>query len=395
MRGTFLAAALIVVVCGRRVLLSEDHVSQQRRDQLFCFLAMVAARKPNGFVVSGPLQSSGLCRRTALATTLQRGLPSSGARGAPQIQMLLPVKKLPDWIRTMPLQQVDFYFADFRERLPVLESPDSQALAKSYVQAEGKEANADDPEVQKELAGAEVHPTSFIAARALIEMIFDMHSQGQKAKRIPTTQAGEGLEVLELGCGTGLPSLAALRTGAEVTSVDRSPLSRYLVSESASLYPSRASQRHRVVNLDLFDVFERMENPLNIIKEVSYLPNIVVANQVFNDNPRLATAVGRFMGAAAAQGAGVIACMEAGDTFLRPETEESWNSFFEAFNDAVKVFHTDGQKLSDINFNSDDSLAMEPVPEPVLEMTAFANVPFAAQEAEIFYLPPGTLTQKS
>jgi len=101
------------------------------------------------------------------------------------------------------------------------------------------------------------------------------------------------------------------------------------------------------------------------------------------------------MGAAAAQGAGVIACMEAGDTFLRPETEESWNSFFEAFNDAVKVFHTDGQKLSDINFNSDDSLAMEPVPEPVLEMTAFANVPFAAQEAEIFYLPPGTLTQKS
>lgn len=355
MRGTLLAAALVVVAYGRRLLLNEGHVSQQRRDQLLKLLAMAAAPQPTGFVVRGALRSFGPCRRPRLATEL--------TRGASQIHML---SAMPDWIRMMPLEQVTFYFADFRERLPLLQTPDIQGLAKSYLQAEGKGANADDPEVQKELAGAELHPTSFTAARAVMRMILIDFGKGRTDKP-PPTEIGEGLEVLELGCGTGLPSLVALRTGADVISTDRSPVSRHLVSHSASLYPSGTSLRHRVVHLDLFDVFERMENPLKVTDALLVEPNIVVANQVFNDDPRLALAVGRFMGAAAAQGAGIIACMEARDAFMQPQNEASWNSFFEAFNEAVKVFHKDGQKLSSAFLSNVGNLTKETVPELILD----------------------------
>lgn len=99
--------------------------------------------------------------------------------------------------------------------------------------------------------------------------------------------------MVELACGTALPSLAALANGARVTSTDISILSLRLAEQSAEFQSGDFETR-------VFDIInERSETLLDLE------PDIVVASDLLYSEV-VAEALGRQLGVAAARGISVI-----------------------------------------------------------------------------------------
>ena len=83
------------------------------------------------------------------------------------------------------------------------------------------------------------HPGLFYSTKFLIEYLQDQPIESQS--------------MLELGCGTGLISIIAAKSGAEVTAID---LSRKAV-ENVKLNTLTNSVKIRIIHSDLFDSIER------------------------------------------------------------------------------------------------------------------------------------------
>ena len=83
--------------------------------------------------------------------------------------------------------------------------------------------------------GAELWPSSLVAAVALVE------------------RCRPGNTVLELGCGAGLTTLAALDAGAKVTATDWSPFSLALVEASAEAFQPSRRDKLRTMHFDVCD----------------------------------------------------------------------------------------------------------------------------------------------
>lgn len=149
--------------------------------------------------------------------------------------------------------------------------------------------------------GAELWPSSLVAARTLLEVL------GNTAAH---------KSVLELGCGVGLPTMAALMAGAtRVTATDYSPFSLALVDASARCCfgEEEAEMRLRTALFDLCDpasdltqlnwpVAAQMPSadPLTRVAH-----DIVVVSDMLYD-VAMAQAIGRHVARAAAGGATVI-----------------------------------------------------------------------------------------
>ncbi|CAK9081461.1 unnamed protein product [Durusdinium trenchii] len=126
-------------------------------------------------------------------------------------------------------------------------------------------------------------PASFVAACAVLRVI--------KRKR-----AGRQLHVVELACGTALPSLAALASGTRVTSTDISLLSLRLAEQSAH----QQGEMEEDFSTRVFDIIN--EPPQNLL---DLNPDVVVASDLLYNEP-VAKALGHQLGVAAANGATVI-----------------------------------------------------------------------------------------
>ena len=99
--------------------------------------------------------------------------------------------------------------------------------------------------------------------------------------------------MVELACGTALPSLAALAEGAKVTSTDISLLSLRLAEQSAQFQSGDFSTR----------VFDIIQEPSETLLDLE--PDIVVASDLLYSEA-VAEALGRQLGVAASRGISVI-----------------------------------------------------------------------------------------
>lgn len=102
--------------------------------------------------------------------------------------------------------------------------------------------------------------------------------------------------MVELACGTALPSLAALASGTRVTSTDISLLSLRLAEQSAH----QQGEMEEDFSTRVFDIIN--EPPQNLL---DLNPDVVVASDLLYNEP-VAKALGHQLGVAAANGATVI-----------------------------------------------------------------------------------------
>jgi len=131
--------------------------------------------------------------------------------------------------------------------------------------------------------GLHAWPSGFIAAMKSLELI-----------QIRSSATNNPTKVLELGCGIGLPSLAAYLSGnANVVATD---LDVELAAHSFAVNKANATTSFQCLKLDLLDA-KSCENL--IIKEK---PDLIVAADCLYD-ASLAKAVGRTMGVAVSKNA--------------------------------------------------------------------------------------------
>lgn len=132
---------------------------------------------------------------------------------------------------SLALRRTDVSFA------PLLASPVS--VFESADPDEVLDIALDDVVANADTYAATLWPSAYIAASTLLKQL----------GRRPA-----GATVTELGCGPGLPSLAALAAGAgTVTATDHSPMALALVSRSASEFlPARTERLHTAL-LDVMD----------------------------------------------------------------------------------------------------------------------------------------------
>lgn len=298
-------------------------------------------------------------------------------------------EEIPDWVHSNTRRQ-EVHFAELNASIPILEATDP-SLELLWNHFEDDLVTTKDEGV---MAGAELWPASFVVAKSVLRLLKNDNELLQVALRgssamTPSTM-GQGKRVIEVNCGVGLPSLAALRAGATVTSTDHSPVPLDLVTKSAKLQPDGAAQRHHVVYLDLFN----SQTTLDLLAEIQ--PDIVVASEVDWGDARLARAVGRFMGAAAARGAGVIASMDG----TGQDSGNGWEVFFKGFNDAVYDFQQHAssttrfhEPLFDTDMASFGRIRDEPIPPSIVDNTHAPGLlaKFFGQSAAIFEMDIGAL----
>jgi predicted nicotinamide N-methyase len=122
--------------------------------------------------------------------------------------------------------------------------------------------------------GLQAWPSGFVAARIMLDMLPDHRGD---------------FTVLELGCGTGVPSLAAYKAGANAVATD---LDVNIVSRSFNEQSSHGGNGYKCIELNLLD-----EKACE--KIISYTrPNLVIAADCLYD-ATLANAVGQIMSASA------------------------------------------------------------------------------------------------
>lgn len=114
--------------------------------------------------------------------------------------------------------------------------------------------------------------SSFTAACALLRILSTIRCKSKQP------------HVVELACGAGLPSLAALSAGAKVTSTDLSPIALDLVTRSASLQPEAGRACFSVALLDI-----ARAGPKDVL---ALGADVVVASDVLYDED-VASFVGR------------------------------------------------------------------------------------------------------
>lgn len=124
--------------------------------------------------------------------------------------------------------------------------------------------------------GLHAWPSGFVAARQTLDMIANNGKGGTISK------------VLELACGTGIPSLAAYHAGCDVIATD---LDVRLLSHSFAEQSTSFGNTYQCLELDLLDRIA-CEEILNT------RPDLVIAADCFYD-ATLAKAVGEIMGIAA------------------------------------------------------------------------------------------------
>ena len=140
-----------------------------------------------------------------------------------------------------------------------LEHSDPDALLATHVAPTLRMDGADarpDGWCSEDAYGASLWPSSVVVARTLLEHLATMEALGHA----PHTQ-----HVVELGCGVGLPSLAALAAGAgSVLATDWSPIALELVSEAARTHQPEAAARLRTdrVNVRALGPGGAREGPL-------------------------------------------------------------------------------------------------------------------------------------
>ena len=105
------------------------------------------------------------------------------------------------------------------------------------------------------------------------------------------------LHVVELACGTALPSIVALERGAKVTSTDISLLSLRLAEQSAQ--KSTASTRNEFSTM-IFDIMEDSSQKL-----LDLHPDIIVASDLLYGEA-IAKGLGHQLGVAASNGVTII-----------------------------------------------------------------------------------------
>jgi len=127
-------------------------------------------------------------------------------------------------------------------------------------------------------------PASFIAAGAVLRAMKRQRRPGQ-------------LHVVELACGTALPSIVALERGAKVTSTDISLLSLRLAEQSAQ--KSTASARNDFSTM-IFDIMEDSSQKL-----LDLHPDIIVESDLLYGEA-IAKGLGHQLGVAASNGVTII-----------------------------------------------------------------------------------------
>lgn len=122
--------------------------------------------------------------------------------------------------------------------------------------------------------GLHAWPSGFVAAKCILDMLPNERDQ---------------YKVLELGCGTGIPSLAAYNAGVNV--VIATDLDVDLISRSFEEQSQTCGNAFRCMELDLLNKLACE----NLIKDTR--PNLIIAADCFYD-AALAKSVGQIMGIA-------------------------------------------------------------------------------------------------
>ena len=122
------------------------------------------------------------------------------------------------------LKRVDVTFSTLSEPVSLFEAADPDEMIKRALEGED------------DVYCAQVWPSAFAATFSLLREL------------VPGSAS-----VIELGCGPGLPSLAALAAGApQVTATDWSPLALALTEHAANSFQPGRAERLDALRLDIF-----------------------------------------------------------------------------------------------------------------------------------------------
>ena len=212
-------------------------------------------------------------RWSASPLALQVLRPRVGPRGAAR-SAIVALMRLPQGPHhDLALRRTDVSFEGLRHPVATLEAARVDDVLETVID-------------EDHVYAARLWPSSFVAARTLLR-----HLETEREA-----------VVCEIGCGPGLPSLAALAAGARsVIAVDMSPLALGLVSHAARSYQPTRAPRLTTVQRNLLQ--SDGETPVHC----DYL---VVADLLY-DLPT-AQAVGRYVGRHVRRGGGTAIIADPG-----------------------------------------------------------------------------------
>eukprot|EP00956_Cyclotella_meneghiniana_P037968 scaffold147162_cov74-Cyclotella_meneghiniana.AAC.6 len=188
----------------------------------------------------------------------------------------------------IPLRRIEI---DLRPQLPhPIIAYERDQLEEDHLLERALGADINGPESESttsfhDILGLHAWPSGFVAAKRTLDILLPSSPDDDDQ------QAMNSLTVLELGCGTGIPSLAAYNAGANVIATDLNvDLIYKTLSEQQDL--TTRSNTYKCIELDLLDKHACEQ----LIQQTK--PNLVITADCLYDTT-LARAVGETMGMAA------------------------------------------------------------------------------------------------